>query len=97
MEFPGGKIEEGEELEDTLKREILEELDIEILVGERITTVEYDYPSFHISMDCYLCEVAAGSLVLKEHEAAKWFTKDSIMTVDWLPADIEIVQKLLKL
>lgn len=93
-EFPGGKIEEGEAPEHALKREIMEELDTEILVGELIHTIEYDYPAFHLSMDCFWCEVVSGDLVLKEHEAAKWVTKNELDSVDWLPADITLIDVL---
>jgi len=96
-EFPGGKIEEAESPEDALRREIREELDTEISVGELIDTVEYDYPTFHLSMDCFLCEVLSGDLVLKEHEAACWLTKEQLDTVDWLPADITIIEKIREL
>lgn len=91
-EFPGGKIEQGETPQQALKREIEEELDTEITVGDLLTVVEYDYPTFHLSMQCFLCKVESGKLTLKEHEAAKWLTKDQIDTVDWLPADIEVVE-----
>ena len=90
-EFPGGKIEEGESPQNALKREIMEELDTEIVVGELIHTVEYDYPTFHLSMDCFWCEILNGDLVLKEHEAAKWLTKEQLNEVDWLPADVTLI------
>lgn len=95
-EFPGGKIEENESPEDALIREIKEELDAVISVGDFIATVEYDYPKFHLSMDCFWAQVIEGELILKEAEAAKWLTKETINSVDWLPADqgiIEIVKE----
>ena len=91
-EFPGGKIEEGETPQEALVREIKEELDTEIEVGEYLDTVEYDYPTFHLSMDCFFCIIKSGQLVLKEHEAAKWLTKDNLDSVDWLPADKEFIK-----
>ena len=93
-EFPGGKIEEGETSQAALQREIMEELDTEIAVGELIDTIEYDYPTFHLSMDCFWCEIIKGDLVLKEHEAAKWLTKEKMDSVEWLLADITIVGKI---
>ena len=93
-EFPGGKIEEGDTPQEALKREIMEELDTEITVGELIDTIEYDYPTFHLSMDCFWCEVVKGELVLKEAEAAKWLKKDELDKVDWLPADVELIGKI---
>ena len=93
-EFPGGKIEEGETPQEALKREIMEELNTEIKVGELIDTIEYDYPTFHLSMDCFWAEVVSGDLVLKEHEAAKWLTKEELDSVEWLPADITLIEGL---
>ncbi len=93
-EFPGGKIEPGETPEAALKREIMEELDTKITVGELVDTIEYDYPDFHLSMDCFWCEILVGELVLKEHEAARWLTKGQLKDVDWLPADITLIHKI---
>ena len=93
-EFPGGKIEEGETPQEALKREIMEELDTEIKVGDLIDTIEYGYPTFHLSMDCFWAEVTAGHLELKEAEAAKWLTKDQLNSVAWLPADVTLIEKI---
>lgn len=95
-EFPGGKVEPGETSQQALIREIIEELDTEIKVGELIDTVEYDYPTFHLSMDCFWAEVKAGHLELKEAEAAKWLTKDQLDSVTWLPADILLIDQIRK-
>lgn len=93
-EFPGGKIELGETPETAIVREIKEELDTEIQVVKLLDTVEYDYPQFHLSMDCFICKIKSGDLVLKEHEAAKWLTKENLDSVDWLPADLSLVEKI---
>lgn len=91
-EFPGGKIEAGETPQEALAREIKEELDVEIEVGELLETVEYDYPNFHLSMDCFFCTIRSGELVLKEHEAAKWLSAELLDSVDWLPADRGLIE-----
>ena len=93
-EFPGGKVENGETSEQALVREIKEELDTTINVGEKIYTIEYDYPDFHLSMDCFFAELTGGMPVLKEHEAAKWADKESLDLLEWLPADMSLTEKL---
>ena len=93
-EFPGGKIEAGEKPEQALIREIKEELAVEIEVGELLHTVEYDYPTFHLTMHCFVCTLVSGELELKEHQAAKWLTKETLDSVEWLPADVEVAEKV---
>lgn len=93
-EFPGGKIEPGESKETALARELKEELDMEVEIGELFETVEYDYPSFHLTMHCFLCNLKQKDYVLKEHEAAKWLLRSELNSVDWLPADLGLIAKL---
>ncbi len=93
-EFPGGKVEAGETPQQALVREIMEELDTEIKVGELIDTIEFDYPRFHLSMDCFWAKVTKGHLELKEAEAAKWLTRDQLNSVAWLPADVTLIDKI---
>ena len=93
-EFPGGKIEPGETPQEALVREIQEELDVKIEIGDLIDTIEYDYSSFHLSMDCFWCNVTEGEITLKEAEDARWLSKDELYSVDWLPADMELIEKL---
>ena len=95
-EFPGGKIDEGESPKEALRREIREELATDIEVGELFTTVEYDYPKFHLTMHCYMCRVVSGKLELLEHVAAKWLSKEELNTVKWLPADLNLIEMLKK-
>lgn len=93
-EFPGGKVEPGESREEALKREIKEELDAEIQVEKLLETVEYDYPKFHLTMHCYICELLSEELILKEHEDARWLSKNEMDTVDWLPADRDVASRV---
>lgn len=95
-EFPGGKLEPGELPEEALVREIREELEADIEVVEYLDTVEYDYPEFHLSMACFVCQLKSGELVLKEHEAARWLSKEMLRSVEWLPADVEVLEKVEK-
>ena len=93
-EFPGGKIEAGETPQEALKREIMEELDTKVKIGNLIDTIEYDYPNFQLLMDCFWCEIGSGELKLKEHENAKWLTKEHLDEVEWLPADVILIDKI---
>ena len=93
-EFPGGKMESGETPEDALKREIWEELETRIEVEQLFKTIDYDYPDFHLTMHCYICKVESGKLTLKEHEAARWLTKEQLSSINWLPADRSIISRL---
>lgn len=93
-EFPGGKVEAGETSQQALIREIQEELDTKITVGDLIGTIEYDYPTFHLSMDCFWCKVVEGKLKLLEAEDAKWLSKDNLYSVQWLPADMTLIEKI---
>ena len=93
-EFPGGKMESGETPEEALKREIWEELETRIEVEQLFETIDYDYPDFHLTMHCYICKVESGKLTLKEHEAARWLTKEQLSSIDWLPADRSLITRL---
>ena len=93
-EFPGGKIEPGESRDVALKREIQEELGVDIAIENLLCTTEYDYPSFHLTMHCYLCSIASGEIELREHKSALWLTTDKLDEVAWLPADKEVIDKL---
>lgn len=93
-EFPGGKIEPGESRKEALVREIKEELDADIRVGSLLETVEYDYPTFHLTMHCFFCELISEDIVLREHEDARWLSEDELDTVDWLPADVGLIDKI---
>lgn len=94
-EFPGGKIEEGESAENALVREIREELNTEIRVCDFITTIEYDYPTFHLSMDCFWCELISGNLELKEHQDGRWLSSNELNSVKWCPADVSLIDSLI--
>ena len=96
-EFPGGKIEAGETPQEALKREIMEELDTVIKVDEELMTVDYDYPDFHLHMNCFWARIIEGNLILKEHEASKWLNADEIWNVNWLPADMIVAEKIIEL
>lgn len=96
-EFPGGKLEPGESAQEALVREIREELDVDIRVGRLLETVEYDYPEFHLTMHCFICELLSEEIVLKEHEDARWLKEEELDTVDWLPADVGVIGKIFEL
>ena len=93
-EFPGGKMEAGESPQEALKREIKEELDADVSVGELLETVEWDYPNFHLTMHCFVCSLLSESLHLNEHEAAAWLSRETLRSVKWLPADVEVLERI---
>ena len=93
-EFPGGKVEAGESPREALRREIREELDTEITVGEELAAVDWEYPQFHLSMRCFWCEILEGTPALKEHEAARWLDAESLDSVAWLPADRSVIERI---
>ena len=93
-EFPGGKIEPDETRENALQREIWEELETKIIIERMVTTIQYDYPSFHLVMHCFMCQIMSGRLTLKEHKAARWLTKEELNSVKWLPADLAVIKEL---
>ena len=95
-EFPGGKVEPGESLEEALRREIREELQVEIYIEEKFTELDYDYPHFHLTMHCYFCSVLSGEITLVEATDARWLKKEELNTVNWLPADISLIEELKK-
>ena len=93
-EFPGGKMEAGESPQEALRREIKEELDADVSVGELLETVEWDYPNFHLTMHCFVCSLLSESLHLNEHEAATWLSRETLRSVKWLPADVEVLERI---
>ena len=93
-EFPGGKMEAGESPQEALRREIKEELDADVSVGELLETVEWDYPNFHLTMHCFVCSLLSESLHLNEHEAAAWLSRETLRSVKWLPADVEVLERI---
>ena len=96
-EFPGGKLESGETPEQAAVREVFEELGVDVKLGELVSVIDYDYPDFHLKMYCYFADIVSGSLILKEHEDARWLTKDTLDSVGWLPADADVIERLKQL